>query len=156
MASQDSSLRTAQLESAYKLTSVANMRTYQQSIRYANFSVTIGDAVASDDNIVLGVLGVAGKVLPEHCRIAGVTGSVAAAWTLEKVTTGGTTTALTGTATTATDGVCVPFLRASGDVPVAFAATDYLQLTFTEATTTGVAATDVIDLWVAYISEELG
>lgn len=151
MASQNSTERAEQLASAYTRGSSQNMRTLQANLKIAHFAaITIGDAVATGDDIVLGSLGCNGVLVPELSRIVGVTGSVASSFTVEKVATDGTVTAISGVGTTATDGTAVGFARTSADVLQSFSASDYLQLTITEATTTGVAATDVIEVYLVY------
>lgn len=155
MASQDSALRTAQVARDYTRNSNPDMRPYQQTLRYAKFNITLDTAVASNDDIVLGSLGVAGYVVPEQSTIVGISGSAAGSFTLEKVNTAGTVAAITGAAAISTDGTPVAFARHSDKVLKSFDATDYLQVTFTEASANAVVATDVLEILVAYISEEL-
>lgn len=155
MASIDTAERTAQLTKDYNRNVAPDMRPLQLDLKIARFAtITLtADSDEANDDIVLGSLGVAGTICPEHCRLVGLSGSVQGTFTLEKVDTAGTVTALTGLATLATDGTSVPFVRKSGAISgAAFAATDYLQLTI--GTATALAAGDTIELMLAYTSEE--
>jgi len=155
MASQNSTERTAQLESAYKRDVVANMRRLQANLKIAHFApITIGLAVASNDDIILGKVGCSGVLIPELSKVVGVTGSVLAGFTIEKVSADGTVTAISGAGTCATDGTPVGFARTSADVLQSFDADDYLQVTITEAAATDLAATDVIEIYLAFYSTD--
>jgi hypothetical protein len=155
MASQNHPLRAAQLAEASTRNSNTDLRPYQQHLKFAVFDITLGAAVASNDDIILGSLGVAGKVIPEHSRICGISGGAVGVFTLEKVNPAGTVAAVTGAATTATDGVPVAFARtATSLVYTSFNEDDYLQLTFTEASAGAIVATDVLQLSIAYVAEE--
>jgi hypothetical protein len=166
MASQTLDLRTQQLAADITRDGAISLRPYQQSVRLIDvtFTVAMKDstgtvvAAASNDDIILGKLGVKGKILADQSRVCGVSavsGNVTGVFTLEKVNQAGTVTALTGQATTATNGTAVTFARATGNAYVSFDADDYIQLTFTEATAANIDNGDVINLTIAYISEEL-
>lgn len=166
MASQTLDLRTQQLAADITRDGAISLRPYQQSVRLIDvtFTVAMKDAngavvaAGSNDDFILGKLGVNGKVIAEDSRVCGVsalTGNVTGVFTLEKVNKDGTVTALTGQATTATNGTAVAFPRASGATQGMFDADDYIQLTFTEATSANIDNGDVINLTIAYISEEL-
>ena len=155
MASQNSTLRTQQLAADYTRDGAISLRPYQQPLRFAVFDITLSTAVASNDDIVLGSLGVSGKIIPELSRVCGVTGGAAGSFTVEKVSEAGTVTAITGAAAITTDGTPVAFARHSNDVFQSFDASDYLQVTFTEASGGAINATDVLEITIAYISEEL-
>jgi hypothetical protein len=155
MASIDTAERTAQLESAYKRNVSPDYRPLQGALRIARYAtITLtADSVTAGDDIVLGSLGMGGTIIPEMCRIVGTGGSVQGTFTLEKVDTAGTATALTGLATLATDETAVPFLKKAGArTGGSFAATDYLQLTV--GTATALAAGDTVELYLAYSSDE--
>jgi hypothetical protein len=159
MASQNSTLRAQQLAAAYTRDGAISLRPYQQPVRFAVFDITITTAIASNDDIILGSLGVGGTVIPELSRIVGVSsggsGNVIGAFTLEKVNEAGTVAAVSGQASIATNGTPVAFARLAAGTVASFAGTDYLQATFTEATAGNVAAGDVIQITLAYISDEL-
>ena len=156
MASIDTAERTAQLEKAYKRDVSPSFKPLQSDLKIARFAtITLtANSVTANDDIILGSLGITGTICPEHCRLVGLTGSVQGTFTLEKVDTAGTVTALTGLATLATDGTSVPFLRKSGAISgAAFSKTDYLQLTI--GTATALAAGDTIELMIAYTATEI-
>lgn len=155
MASINTAERTAQLAKDITRNVNPDMRPLQLDLKIARFAtITLtADSDAADDDIVLGSLGVAGVICPEHCRIVGLTGSVQGTLALEKVNPAGTVTALTGLATLATDGTSVPFVRKAGAISgAAFDADDYLQLTI--GTATALAAGDTVEVMLAYTSEE--
>lgn len=156
MASIDTAERTAQLQKTYTRSVSPSYRALQQPLRIARFAtITLtADSDGANDDIVLGNLGCSGTICPEHCRLVGLSGSVQGTFTLEKVGTDGTVTALTGLATLATDGTSVPFARKSGAISgAAFDKDDYLQLTI--GTATALAAGDTIELMLAYTSEDI-
>lgn len=149
MATADTAEYTAQNSTARDANPA--MRPLQQELKIARFAtITIdSNSEAAGDDIRLGSLGCAGTIFPEHCRLVGLSGSIGGAFTLEKVASDGTVTALTGTATLATDDTSVPFLRKSGAISGAtFVETDVLQLTIT--TDTAVVDGDTMELALAY------
>lgn len=155
MASIDTAERTSQLESAYKRNVQPSFRALQSDVKIARFgTITLtADSDGANDDIILGSLGISGTIIPELCRIVGTSGSVQGTFTLEKVDTSGTVTALTGLATLATDETAVPFLRKAGaQTGGAFDASDYLQLTV--GTATALASGDTIELYLAYTASE--
>ena len=154
MPSINTAERTAQLESAYKRDVSPDARPLQSTLRIAQYdTITLtAESVTAGDDIVLGFLGMGGTIIAEHCRIVGTAGTVQGTWTIEKVGPTGTVTALTGLATTATDETAVPFLKKAGArTGAAFEATDYLQLTI--GTATNLAASDTIEVFIAYATE---
>lgn len=156
MASINTAERTAQLERDYKLTVNPSALPLQRDLKIAKWAtITLtADSVTANDDIILGKVGVSGTVHPAFCRLVGLTGSVQGTFRLEKVSSAGTVTSLTGLATLATDGVEVPFLRVNGtDALATFDKDDYLQLTI--GTATALAATDVIEFVLAYSADEL-
>lgn len=155
MASQNSTLRAAQVATEYTRNSDTTIKSYQAPLRYAIFDITLSTAVASDDDIILGKLGCAGTVIPELSNVVGISGGPAGSFTLEKVNEAGTVSALTGAAAMATDGTEVSFARKSGYALGTFEETDYLQVTFTEASGGAINATDVIQVCIAYIAPAL-
>jgi hypothetical protein len=155
MASINTTERTAQLENDYKRNASPSFRKLQQNLRLAQFAeITItGDSDAADDDIVLGKLGLAGTIIPEQCSITSTNGAIDCDFTLEKVSTDGTVTALTGAASVAADDTPVAFARKAGGVDgSAFAETDYLQLTL--STPGAIAADDTLEVLLTYASEE--
>lgn len=156
MASIDTAERTAQLAKSTTRNVNFSYRAFQKPLRIADpVTITLtADSDGANDDIVIGNLGCAGTIRPEHCRLVGLSGSVQGTFTLEKVSTDGTVAALTGLATLATDGVSVPFLRKSGPITgAAFDASDYLQLTI--GTATALEAGDEIELQIAYTTEDI-
>jgi hypothetical protein len=132
------------------------MLPLQRDLKIAKFeTITLtADSDGADDDIVLGKLDISGTVHPAFCRLVGLSGSVQGTFKLQKVSTAGTVTDLTGLATLATDGVEVPFLRAAAPSGlVTFDKSDYLQLTIGAAT--ALAAGDTIELVIGYSADEL-
>jgi hypothetical protein len=155
MASIDTAERTAQLESVYKREVSPDFRTLQAPLRIARFgTITLtADSVTANDTIVLGSLGMGGTIIPELCRIVGTGGDPEGTWKIQKVNAAGTATDITGLATTSVEETSVAFLRKAGaQTGAAFASTDYLQLKIGTATT--LAATDTLELYLAYTSNE--
>lgn len=155
MATQSTTEYTAQQQRDYNRSVSPSYRALQAPLRIARYeqiTITADEADDAGDDILLGNLGCAGTIQPEFCRLVGISGSVSGAFTLEKVNAAGTVTALTGTATISTDDTSVAFTRVSGGV-ISFDAEDDLQLTLT--TDTSVVAGDVIELIIAYTSEEI-
>jgi hypothetical protein len=155
MASQNSTLRAAQVAADTTRNADTTIKSYQAPIRYAIFDITLTTAVASNDDIILGKLGCAGTVIPELSRAVGISGGAAGSFTLEKVNAAGTVAALTGAAAITTDGTSVAFARKSGFALGTFDEADYLQVTFTEASGGAINATDVLQFMVAYIAPDL-
>lgn len=155
MASINTAERTAQLETLYKRDVAPSYQPLQAPLRIASYgTITLtANSVTAGDTIVLGTLGCGGRIVPEHCRIVGTAGSVEGTFKVQKVNAAGTATDVTGLATLATDETAVPFLKRSGARTLAdFEATDYLRLTI--GTATNLAATDTIELYLAYASDE--
>ena len=155
MATINTAERTAQLASSFTRNINPSFRKLQGTIRAAEFAtITLtADSVTANDDIVLGKLEIGGTIRPELCRIVGTAGSVQGTFILEKVSSDGTVTALTGVATLATDNTAVPFLRRAGAQTLgAFDNDDYLQLTI--GTATALSATDTIELYLVYSTEE--
>jgi hypothetical protein len=152
MANIDTTEYTAQQNKNLRRDTSPSYRPLQKSLKLAQYGTITLTSAAANDDIRLGNLGVAGIIHPAHCRLVGLSGSIEGVFTLEKVTPAGTVSALTGGATLATDGVEVPFLRASGALK-SFNADDNLQLTITTATE--VAADDTLELVLAYSSDDI-
>lgn len=155
MANLDTAERTAQLESAYKRSVSPSYRGLQAPLRIASFgTITLtGDSDAANDTITLGNLGCGGRIIPELCRIVGTAGNVQGTFKVQKVDAAGTATDITGLATLATDETAVAFLRKAGAASGAdFAATDYLRLII--GTATALAATDTVELYLAFSTDD--
>lgn len=152
MSNIDTTEYTAQQNKLLRRDTSPSYRPLQKSLKVAQYGVITLTSGSAGDDIRLGNLGVAGTIHPAHCRLVGLSGSVAGVFTLEKVAPDGTVTALTGGATLATDGVEVPFLRASGALK-SFNADDNLQITITTATAT--AEGDTLELVLAYSSDDI-
>lgn len=149
MANIDTAEYTAQQNRVKTLTAAPSLRKLQRPVCYATYdTITLTSASANDD-IRLGKLGVDGVLIPELCRLVGLTGSVQGVFTLEKVNSAGTVTAISGGATLATDGTSVAFARVAAGSPVAFTADDEIQLTITTATATAIGDTLKIELCYA-------
>jgi hypothetical protein len=154
MATINTAERTAQLEQDFKLTVKPSMLPLQRDLKIAKWGTIAltADSVTANDTIVLGSVGVSGTIHPALCRLVGLSGSVGGTFKLQKVNAAGTATDLTGLATLATDGVEVPFLRATGALP-AFEKGDVLRLII--GTATALAAGDTIEVVLGYSADEV-
>lgn len=143
---------TAENERAYKRNANPSYRALQAPLMFARFTHTFAADPSNDDNLILGHLGVPNaRVIPELSRVTSVTGAVNADFTLEKISVdGGTPTAVSGAASV--DDSSVAFARVAGGALVEVEQSEKLQATLSAAT--ALVATDVVEILVAFISDE--
>jgi hypothetical protein len=154
MATFNSVTKTAQLESAYKRDVSPSFRTLQHRLRIARFPYTFAGTEATTDIIVLGSLGMPGKVIPELSRIrdtnSGVDSDVS--MKLNALIDGATSTDLSGTV--AFDQASIAFTEIAQSNLVELDSDDDLRLIISDASIGSIAVNGTIVVEIAYISEE--
>ena len=157
--------KTSYFDNAYKQNILRdaslNNVEMEHPVRIALFDITLTATAASADDFILAPLPVDAFIIPGASFLVGVSGTTAGGYTLEKVAsftepsgvlTFGTTTAISGATTIATNGTAVVLGAATGATtgfPVVNKG-EYLNLT---VSTTGATSGAVLRLAIAYIQK---
>ena len=155
MATFKTTLRTEQLEKAYKLHANPSFRPVQQDLKVAVFSYTFAGTEVTTDIIELGSLGMEGAiVIPELSRIRDTGGA-------QDIDVSMKLTAMVGTTATDLSGVVafdnagIIFTEVAGAALVTLGQDDVLRLTISDGAIGAVTVGETISVEVVYMAPNI-